>query len=86
MDFLTKQEVSGMRQDIKHGAAKQLVETATFEKKLLEGMGEEMEKELANPNEKKNKEFAKKYTRKKKWRVWKENLIRIFGGQKKETF
>lgn len=86
MDFLTKQEVSGMRQDIKHGAAKQLVEAATFEKKLLEGMGEEMEKELANPNEKRNKEFAKKYTRKKKWRVWKENLIRIFGGQKKETF
>ena len=86
MDFLTKQEVSGMKQDIKHGVAKQLVETATFEKKLLEGMGDEMEKELANPNEKRNKGFAKKYTRKKKWMIWKENLIRIFGGQKKETF
>lgn len=86
MDFLTKQEMSGMKQDLKHGAAKQLVEATTFERKLLEGMGEEMEKELANPNEKKNKDFARKYTRKKKWGVWKENLIRIFGGEKKETF
>ena len=85
MDFLTQQEVSGIRQDIKHGEAKQFAEKNKFERKLLGGLGEEIEKELENPDTKRNKEFAKKYTKKKKRRVWKENLMRIFGGQKKEA-
>ena len=85
MDFLTQQEVSGFRQDIKHGDAKQIAEKNEFERKLLGGLGEEIEKELENPDTKRNEEFAKKYTKKKKRRVWKENLMRIFGGQKKEA-
>jgi hypothetical protein len=85
MDFLTQQEVSGIRQDIRHGEAKQFAEKNEFERKLIGGLGEEMEKELENPDTKRNKEFAKKYTKKKKRRVWKENLMRIFGGQKKEA-
>lgn len=85
MDFLTQQEVSGFKQDIKHGDAKQIAEKNEFERKLLSGLGEEIDKELENPDTKRNKEFAKKYTKKKKRRVWKENLMRIFGGQKKEA-
>lgn len=85
MDFLMQQEVSGIRQDIRHGEAKQFAEKNEFERKLLGELGEEMEKELENPDTKRNKEFAKKYTKKKKRRVWKENLMRIFGGQKKEA-
>jgi hypothetical protein len=85
MDFVTQQEVSGIRQDIRHGEAKQFAEKNEFERKLLGGLGEEIEKELENPDTKRNKEFAKKYTKKKKRRVWKENLMRIFGGQKKEA-
>lgn len=85
MDFLTQQEVSGIRQDIRHGEAKQIAEKNEFERKLLGELGEEMKKELENPDTKRNKEFAKKYTKKKKRRVWKENLMRIFGGQKKEA-
>ena len=85
MDFLTQQEVSGIRQDIRHGEAKQFAEKNEFERKLLGELGEEMEKELENPDTKRNKQFAKKYTKKKKRRVWKENLMRIFGGQKKEA-
>ena len=85
MDFLTQQEVSGIRQDIRHGEAKQFAEKNEFERKLLGELGEEMEKELENPDIKRSKEFAKKYTKKKKRRVWKENLMRIFGGQKKEA-
>ena len=85
MDFLTQQEVSGIRQDIRHGEAKQIAEKNEFERKLLSGLGEEIDKELENPDTKRNKGFAKKYTKKKKRRVWKENLMRIFGGQKKEA-
>lgn len=85
MDFLIQQEVSGFKQDIKHGDAKQIAEKTEFERKLLSGLGEEIDKELENPDTKRNKEFAKKYTKKKKRRVWKENLMRIFGGQKKEA-
>ena len=81
MDFLTQQEVSGIRQDIRHGEAKQIAEKNEFERKLLSGLGEEIDKELENPDTKRNKEFAKKYTKKKKRRVWKENLMRIFGGK-----
>ena len=85
MDFLTQQEVSGIRQDARHGEAKQFAEKTEFERKLLGELGEEMEKELENPDTKRNKEFAKKYAKKKKRRVWRENLMRIFGGQKKEA-
>ena len=85
MGFFTQQEVSGIRQDIRHGEAKQFAEKNEFERKLLGELGEEMEKELENPDTKRNKQFAKKYTKKKKRRAWKENLMRIFGGQKKEA-
>lgn len=82
MDFLMGQEVKGIAQDIKQGAMKQEAEKAIFEKKLLDGMGEEMVNEIRNPNQKKaekDKKIAKKYTRKKRLATWKENLRKIFG-------
>ena len=85
MDFLTQQEVSGIRQDIRHGEAKQFAEKNEFERKLLGGLGHDMEETLEHPDNKRDEKFAKKYTKKKKRRVWKENLMRIFGGQKKEA-
>lgn len=85
MDFLTQQEVSGIRQDIRHGEAKQFAEKNEFERKLLGGLGQDMEETLEHPDNKRDEKFAKKYTKKKKHRVWKENLMRIFGGQKKEA-
>ena len=83
MDFLTQQEVSGIRQDIRHGEAKQFAGKNEFEKKLLGGLGQDMEETLEHPDKKKDVKFAKKYTRKKKRRVWKENFMRIFVGNKK---
>lgn len=84
MDFLTQQEVSGIRQDARHGEAKQFAEKNEFEKKLLGGLGQDMEETLEHPDKKKDDKFAKKYIRKKKRRVWKENLMRIFVGNKKK--
>ena len=43
-----------------------------------------MEREIENPNEKKRQKIAKKYAKKKKFSIWKENLKKIFGGDKKK--
>lgn len=79
MDFLTQQEIKGLKQDISHGAAKQVAEKSEFERKLLNGLGEEMTETLEHPDDKKKERFARKYTKKKRMTVWKENLKRIFG-------
>ena len=79
MDFLTQQEVSGFKQDIKHGDAKQVAEKTEFEKKLLDGLGADMENALEHPEKQKSVEFAKKITKKKRWAIWKENLKKICG-------
>ena len=78
MDFLTQQEITGFKQDVKHGEAKQVAEKSEFEKKLLGEFGKEMKEELEHPDKKKNAEFAKNYAKKKKRAIWKENLKRIF--------
>ena len=54
MDFLTQQEVSGFRQDMKHGEAKQIAEKTEFEKRLLGGLGEDMEETLEHPEKQKS--------------------------------
>ena len=86
MDFLSQNEIGGFKQDIKHGEAKQMAEKLAFEKKLLEGLGDEMIDEIEHPEKKKEKDkFAKKYTKEKRRTTIKENLKKIFGGTKKET-
>ena len=84
MDYLTQQEIKGFKQDIKHAAAKDTAEKHAYERKLLEGLGEEMEREIENPDEKKRQKIAKKYAKKKKLSIWKENFKKIFGGDKKK--
>lgn len=79
MDFLTQQEVSGFKQDIKHGDAKQVAEKTEFEKKLLDGLGADMENALERPERQKSVKFAKKITKRKRWAIWKENLKKICG-------
>ena len=81
MDFLMGQEAKGFVQDLKNGAAKQDADKIMFEKKLLEGLGEEMEEEIKNPKSKlpvKKQKIARKLNRKKRWIVWKENLLKMF--------
>jgi len=79
MDFLTQQEVSGFRQDMKHGEAKQIAEKTEFEKKLLDGLGVDMEDTLEHPERQKSVKFAKKINKRKRLAIWKENLKKIFG-------
>lgn len=79
MDFLTQQEVSGFKQDIKHGDAKQVAEKTEFEKKLLDGLGADMENALEHPERQKSVKFAQKITKRKRWAIWKENLKKICG-------
>ena len=79
MDFLTQQEVSRLKQDIKHGDAKQVAEKTEFEKKLLDGLGADMENALEHPEKQKSVKFAKKITKRKRWAIWKENLKKICG-------
>ena len=82
MDFLTVREIKGLKQDVQAGQAKQAADKFMFEKKLTEGMGAEIEDALEHPEKMvKNVEFAKKYTKKKRWAVWKENFRRIFMGK-----
>lgn len=81
MDFLMGQEVKGFAQDLKNGTAKQDADKIMFEKKLLEGLGDEMEEEIKNPKSKlpvKKQKIARKLNRKKRWIVWKENLLKMF--------
>lgn len=79
MDFLTQQEISGFKQDIKHGDAKQIAEKTEFEKKLLDGLGADMENTLEHPERQKSVKFAKKINKRKRRAIWKENLKKIFG-------
>ena len=87
MGLLEQKEVAGFKQDIKLGQAKQMVEKASFEKKLLEGLGAEMEDVLEHPEKRKEMDrSAKKYIRKKRFAAFKENIRKIFvGDKKKET-
>lgn len=83
MDFLTQQEVKGIRQDLKNGQARLDVEKMEFERKLNETYAQEIEEMKEDPdkfaNHMKYKDFAKKYEKKKKKSMWKENLKKIFG-------
>ena len=85
MDYLTEQEVKGFKQDVQNGVTKQTAEKIMFEKRLLDGLGNEMEDALEHPEKmQKDVKFARKAKRKKRWTIWKENLGRILG-TKKET-
>ena len=81
MDFLRQREVLEFKNDLKNNSAKQNTEKYAYERKLLEGLGEEMEDALDNPEiYKENAKVAKEYQRKKKWATIKENWKKIFGG------
>ena len=88
MDFLTQQEVSGFKQDIARGKAKQDTEKIAFEKKLLNGLGNDMENRLEHPEKANDVNFAKKYTRKKKKSIWIENFKTMlgFGNKNKQGY
>lgn len=80
MEFLVRKEVSGFRQDIKQGEAKQIAEKTEFEKKLLCGLGDEMENTLEHPEiVKKQRKTARKFIKRKRLSVWRENFKKIFG-------
>lgn len=49
MDFLTKKEIEGLKQDIQSKDIAVEADKYAFEAKLLNGMGEEMMNELKNP-------------------------------------
>ena len=88
MDFLMGQEVKGIAQDIKQGTIKQEADKVMFEKRLLDGLGEEMLEEIRNPDNKKtrrNKKIAKKLNKKKKWATLIENFKHIFMGKGNQT-
>ena len=77
-----QQEIKGFGQDAKLGMAKQDSDKIMFEKKLLDGLGEEMVEEIKSPQSKtreKKAKLAKRLNKKKKWVVWGENLKKIFG-------
>ena len=81
MDFLVQQEVKGIAQDAKQGTVKQDTDKILFEKKLLEGLGSEMEEEIKNPTSKataRRQNLARKLNRKKRRAIWRENLRKIF--------
>ena len=87
MDFLTRQEVAGMKQDAQRGNAMQDTEKMIFSDRLLNGLGEEMMEEVNNPTSKaaaRKQNLARKLNRKKRRAIWRENFARIFG-TKKET-
>lgn len=84
MDFLTQQELTGIKHDLVNGQAMQAVEKMEFERKLREGLGQEMKELTGDPKKlaehvKAHMDFAKKYERKKKTKRWKENLRKILG-------
>ena len=80
MEFLVRKEVSGFRQDIRQGEAKQVAEKTEFEKKLLGGLGDDMENTLEHPETvKEQRKSARKFIKKKRFSVWSENFRKIFG-------
>ena len=85
MDFLTQQELSGIKQDAQHGMAMQEAEKMEYERKLREGLGQEMNDVLEYPEKAvKYVKFAKKYEKKKKTKRWKQNLRKILGFKEKQ--
>ena len=50
MDFLTKKEIEGLKQDIKAKEIAVEADKYVFETKLLNGLGESMMEELKNPS------------------------------------
>lgn len=80
MNKKTAKEISGFKKDLILGTIKQSAEKESFEKKLLNDLGKDMEETLEHPDLKKDIKFAKKYNRKKRWAILKENIKRIFGG------
>ena len=50
MDFLTRKEIEGLKQDIKAKDIAVEADKYAFEAKLLNGMGENMMNELRNPS------------------------------------
>ena len=82
MDFLMNEEIRGFAQDYKNGNSKQTTDKILFEQRLLDGLGEEMDQEINNPDSKllsKKKKIADNLNRKKRWAIWKENLLKILG-------
>lgn len=82
MDYLTEQEVKAFKQDVQHGVAKQTAEKIMFEKRLLDGLGEEMEEELKNPTSKvvaRQQNLARKLNNKKRRAIRRENFRKILG-------
>ena len=80
MDFLTQQELSGIKQDVQNGMAMQEAEKLEYERKLRESMGQEMKDMLEHPEKfEKYVVYAKKAQKNKKARKWKENLKKILG-------
>ena len=85
MDFLTQQELSGIKQDTQNGLAMQETGKMDYERKLREGLGQEMNDVLEHPEKAvKYVTFAKKYEKKKKSKRWKENLRKILGFKDKQ--
>ncbi len=83
MDFLTQREVNAFKQDAKTGEVKQDADKTIFEKKLLEGLGSEIDDALEHPEKMvRNVKVAKKLLKKKRKLTWKENLKRILGIKK----
>ena len=86
MDFLTQQELNGIKQDAKYGVAKQEVEKMEFEKKLNERLGAEMKDLLEHPEKfQKYVVYAKKAQKRKRRNKLKENLKKIFGFGKENS-
>ena len=86
MDFLTQQEIKGIKQDAQNGAARIEVEKMEFERKLRETYAQEINEMKEDPEKfikhVKYKEFARKYQKKKRAKRWWENLKKIFGVKK----
>ena len=52
MDFLMNEEIKGFTQDYKNSNSKQTTDKILFERKILDGLGEEMVQERNNPDSK----------------------------------
>lgn len=85
MDFLTQQEISGIKQDMQHGMATREAEKLEYERKLRESMGQEMKDLLEHPEKfEKYIVYAKKAQKKKKISKIKDNFLKIFKIKKAE--
>lgn len=79
MDFLIEQELKGIAQDVKYSTNKQDTDKMLFEKKLNEGLGEEMKDLLEHPEKfQKYVVYAKKTQKRKRRNKLKEILKKIF--------